>query len=76
MVREVLLQELARTEQTDKNGEFVYAPKHELKPGNYTLALIGVKPKTKSTDKVFLYISDKGFENSVSLYQLRRLSEQ
>ncbi|MCR5194414.1 MAG: LysM peptidoglycan-binding domain-containing protein [Alphaproteobacteria bacterium] len=58
---------IVATEQTDKNGEFVYAPKHELKPGNYTLALIGVKPKTKSTDKVFLYISDKGFENSVSL---------
>lgn len=63
----LLNNKIVATEQTDKNGEFVYSPKNELKPGNYTLALIGVEPKTKSTDKVFLYISDQGFKNSVSL---------
>ncbi len=55
------------TETTDNNGEFVYAPRHELKPGNYTLYLLGTNPKTKSENKVFLYISDKGAENSMSL---------
>ena len=63
----LLNNKIVATEQTDKNGEFVYSPKNELKPGNYTLALIGVEPKIKSTDKVFLYISDQGFKNSVSL---------
>lgn len=58
---------LVATEQTDANGEFVYAPTNGLKPGNYTLSLIGVDSKIKSVDKVFLYISDTDFRNSVSL---------
>ena len=58
---------IVATEQTDKNGEFVYAPTNNLAPGNYTLSLIGVEPEMKSVDKVFLYISDKDFRNSVSL---------
>ncbi len=58
---------IVATEQTNENGEFVYAPTNGLKPGNYTMSLMGVNPKTKSADKVFLYISDAGFRNSVSL---------
>lgn len=55
------------TEQTNADGEFVYAPKKPLNAGNYTLSLIGVDTATKSSDKVFLYISEHGYENSVSL---------
>lgn len=63
--------ELVATIQCDDNGEFVYAPKEALKPGNYTLYLVGSGPHTKSENKVFLYISDKGYENSVSLLMTR-----
>lgn len=58
---------IVATERTDYSGEFVYAPVHALKPGNYTLSLVGVEPTVKSEDKVFVYISDKGYENSISL---------
>lgn len=58
---------IVATERTDHNGEFVYAPTHALKPGNYTLSLIGADDGIKSADKVFLYISEAGAENSVSL---------
>lgn len=56
---------IVATESTNENGEFVYSPK--LNPGNYTISLMGVKPKTKSTDKLFVYISDADYRNSVSL---------
>jgi len=58
---------IVATERTDKNGEFVYAPKKVLDAGNYTLSLIGADTNTKSVDKVFLYVSEQGYENSVSL---------
>ena len=58
---------IVATIAADKNGEFVYAPKHALKPGNYTIYLMDVDSKTKSADKVFIYISDAGAENSISL---------
>ena len=54
------------TERTDNAGEFVWAPMHTLKPGNYTVSLVG-DDGVKSADKVFLYVSDAGYENSVSL---------
>jgi nucleoid-associated protein YgaU len=53
------------TQRTDENGEFVYTTK--FKPGNYTVSLLGVESKTKSKDKLFLYISDADYRNSVSL---------
>ncbi len=56
---------IVATESTNENGEFVYSPK--LTPGNYTISLMGIKPKTKSTDKLFVYISDADYRNSVSL---------
>jgi hypothetical protein len=58
---------LTATIMTDKNGEFVFAPTHALKPGNYTIYLMDANSKIKSLDNVFLYISDAGAENSVSL---------
>lgn len=63
--------ELVATIQCDDNGEFVFAPTSALKPGNYTMYLVGSGPHTKSENKVFLYISDKGYENSVSLLMTR-----
>ena len=62
---------IVATERTDENGEFVYAPANGLKPGNYTLSLMGADPKIKSADKVFLYISDADYRNSVSLLMTR-----
>ena len=62
---------IVATERTDENGEFVYAPTNGLKPGNYTLSLVGAEPKMKSVDKVFLYISDADYRNSVSLLMTR-----
>ncbi len=58
---------IVATESTDENGEFVYAPSHAFTPGNYTISLIGCCPEKKSENNVFLYVSAKGFEHSVSL---------
>lgn len=55
------------TERTNVAGEFVYTTSHPWKPGNYTIALLGAEPEIKSSDKVFVYVSDAGVENSVSL---------
>ena len=63
----MLNRNIVATEQTNARGEFVFAPKKPLKPGNYTLSLIGVGTQEKSSDKVFLYISERGYENSISL---------
>ena len=63
---------IVATERTDANGEFVYAPKMPLPAGNYTLSLVGVGEKTKSSNKVFLYISERGYENSISLLMTPR----
>lgn len=62
---------IVATEQTNENGEFVYAPSVGLKPGNYTISLTGAEPAKKSDDKVFLYISDIDYRNSVSLLMTR-----
>ncbi len=58
---------IVATERTDSRGEFVYAPTHPLAAGNYTLSLLGVNPDVKSEDKVFVYVSEHGYKNSVSL---------
>ena len=55
------------TERTNADGDFVYAPKNKWQPGNYTIALVGTDPEVKSSEKVFVYISDQGAKNSVSL---------
>ena len=59
--------EIVATERTDANGEFVYSPSRALDAGNYTISLIGVNPEMKSEENVFVYISPKGYKNSVSL---------
>ena len=55
------------TEYTNGAGEFVYTTSHAWKPGNYTVALVGAEPEVKSSEKVFVYVSEAGAENSVSL---------
>lgn len=55
------------TESTNMDGEFVYSPKNAWKPGNYTIALVGGEPEVKSSEKVFVYISEHGAKNSISL---------
>lgn len=60
-------QKLMATIATDDNGEFAYAPTNALKPGNYTFWLIDANSQIKSSDKAFVYVSEAGDENSVSL---------
>ena len=55
------------TEMTNEDGEFVYSPQNAWKPGNYTIVLVGSDPEIKSNENVFLYVSELGAENSVSL---------
>lgn len=69
----VVNNKIVATERTDNNGEFVYTPK--LAPGNYTIELMGVKPTMKSADKLFLYISDADYRNSVSLLMTKEGSK-
>lgn len=59
------------TERTNSVGEFVYAPVKPFLPGNYTISLLGTEPTVKSADKVFVFVSDAGAENSVSLLMTR-----
>lgn len=58
---------IVATERTDNEGEFVYAPTHAFQSGNYTISLIGTDPETKSDENVFIYVSPRGYQNSVSL---------
>lgn len=55
------------TEHTNADGEFVYVPKNPLKPGNYVISLVDADKNIKSADSVFVYISEQGAKNSVSL---------
>lgn len=71
----VMNDKVVATEHTDLNGEFVYAPTHAFKPGNYTISLIGANSDTKSQDKVFIYISERGYQNSVSLLMTKEGSK-
>ena len=62
---------IVATERTSARGEFAYAPTHPLAPGNYTISLLGVGQDVKSESKVFVYISEHGAENSLSLLMTR-----
>lgn len=55
------------TEKTDKNGEFVYSPTKNFAAGNYIIRLSGVEQELNSESDVFVYVSDKGSANSMSL---------
>ena len=67
----VLNDKIIATEMTNADGEFVYSPARGLRPGNYTMSLLGAKPNKKSEDKVFLYVSDVDYRNSISLLMTR-----
>lgn len=59
--------DIVATERTNYTGEFVYASTNVWKAGNYTISLMGINPDRKSKDNVFVYISEQGARNSVSL---------
>lgn len=63
----VINKKVVATEHTNKDGEFVYAPNKALKPGNYVISLIDTNKNIKSEDSVFVYVSEQGYKNSVSL---------
>ena len=63
----IMNNKIIATQTTDTNGEFVYTSLHAFKPGNYTISLINTDASVRSENKVFVYISDRGGENSVSL---------
>jgi nucleoid-associated protein YgaU len=63
----VVNKKVVATERTDARGEFVYAPSKAFAPGNYTVGLVGADSGEKSEDNVFLYVSQRGYENSISL---------
>ena len=67
----VLNDKIIATQRTNDDGEFVYSPMRGLRPGNYTMSLLGSKPDKKSEDKVFLYVSDVDYRNSISLLMTR-----
>lgn len=71
----VINKRVVATEHTNQDGEFVYAPKTALKPGNYVISLIDSDKNIKSEDSVFLYVSERGYENSVSLLMTKNGSK-
>ena len=71
----VINKTVVATEHTNQDGEFVYAPKTALKPGNYVVFLIDADKNVKSEDLVFLYVSERGYENSVSLLMTKNGSK-
>ena len=66
---------LVATVHTNKDGEFVYAPNDVLKPGNYVISLIDTDKNIKSVDSVFVYVSEQGYKNSVSLLMTKNGSK-
>ena len=71
----VINKKVVATEHTNKDGEFVYAPTDALNPGNYVISLIDTEKNIKSEDSAFVYISDQGYKNSVSLLMTKNGSK-
>jgi nucleoid-associated protein YgaU len=71
----VINKKVVATEHTNKDGEFVYAPSEALAPGNYVISLIDIDKNIKSADSVFVYISEQGYKNSVSLLMTKNGSK-
>lgn len=63
----VINKQIVATKHTNKSGEFVYAPNDAIAPGNYVISLIDTDKNVKSEDSVFVYVSERGYKNSVSL---------
>ena len=66
---------IVATKHTNKSGEFVFAPSEALKPGNYVISLIDADKNIKSEDSVFVYVSERGYKNSVSLLMTKNGSK-
>lgn len=66
---------IVATKHTNKSGEFVFAPNEALKPGNYVISLIDADKNIKSEDSVFVYVSERGYKNSVSLLMTKNGSK-
>ena len=66
---------IVATKHTNKSGEFVFAPNAALKPGNYVISLIDADKNIKSEDSVFVYVSERGYKNSVSLLMTKNGSK-
>ena len=71
----VINKKIVATEHTNKDGEFVYAPNEVLKPGNYVISLIDTDKNVKSADSVFVYVSEHGYKNSISLLMTKNGSK-
>ena len=71
----IINKKVVASEHTNKDGEFVYAPKAALKPGNYVISLINTDKNIKSENSVFVYISEHGYKNSVSLLMTKNGSK-
>jgi len=71
----VINKKVVATKHTNKSGEFVYAPNDALAPGNYVISLIDTDKNIKSEDSVFVYISERGYKNSVSLLMTKNGSK-
>ena len=71
----VINKKIVATEHTNKDGEFVYAPNEVLKPGNYVISLIDTDKNIKSADSVFVYVSEHGYKNSISLLMTKNGSK-
>ena len=71
----VINKQIVATKHTNTAGEFVYAPNDALQPGNYVISLIDADKNQKSEDSVFVYISEQGYKNSVSLLMTKNGSK-
>ena len=63
----IINKKVVATERTNQDGEFVYAPSDALAPGNYVIYLVDTDKNIKSKNSVFVYVSEQGYKNSVSL---------
>ena len=71
----VMNKKIVATEHTNKDGEFVYVPSDVLQPGNYVIYLVDADKNVKSADSVFVYVSEHGYKNSVSLLMTKNGSK-
>ncbi len=71
----VMNKKIVATEHTNKDGEFVYSPSDILQPGNYVIYLVDADKNIKSADSVFVYVSEHGYKNSVSLLMTKNGSK-
>ena len=71
----IVNKKVVATERTNAEGEFVYLPQTAYKPGNYMISLVDADSNVKSHDSVFVYVSERGYKNSVSLLMTKNGSK-